>query len=278
MKCHKCGGVLEKDGKFYECFCDVVRRRAAAMPPFVRRADVLPQHLKLPLMGMVKKSLFVCSSWTDMKAVVKAIMLKHLNLFLKITSDAEIRNVYVGSAAKSAKSADFDGEFYNNLQDLMDPPALMVVRLNEISNRNKAAAGALEEALCHRLDRDKPTWILSDLDKPFQSGSHAYSDTIAELVRSGYERVVVPRIAPKVVLDGGPFGEPPTPSVQSAAPTDGPGGLFSPEPVERQEPAPRRSKPQRTSRQAPEDTGVPPELEMYGQGIAKKKGSFRRGD
>ena len=168
---------MEKDGKLYECVCAMLRRVAASMPPYIRKAEVARHHVLLPLVGMVKKSVFVLSSWPDAKAVIKVAMIRNPNLGFRIASDREIRDVYVGSTSRVAKGADEDGVF-NSLQDLMDMPGLMIVRLNELAYKNKAAPGALEEAISYRIDRDKPIWALSDTSKPFGMGSFAYSENV----------------------------------------------------------------------------------------------------
>ncbi len=210
VDCHKCDDreVVEKDGKLYECICSFLKRIASSMAPYVRKAEILPEHLTLPIIEATDKSLYVISAWMDMKAVTKAIILKNPNQLIKITSDAEIRDVFVGSKSKASKASGFEGEVFNNLQDLMDTPDLMLVRLNEITYKNKAAAGALEEALSYRLDRDKPTWVLSNMDKPFVQGSFAYSDSVAELLSTGYVRVRIPKISNQPTIDEQLFQSP----------------------------------------------------------------------
>lgn len=209
-ECEKCGGreVIDVDGKLHECICSFLKRISASMPPYIRKADILPEHLEHPIMKAVGMSVYVVAAWADMKAIIKAVMIKNPSKFVRISSDAEIRDVFVGSKSKAAKSAGFEGDVYNNLSDLMDPPDLMVIRLNEISYKNKAAAGALEEALSYRLDREKPTWVLSNLDKRFVSGSFAYSESVAELLATGYKRTSVKQIAKPLALDDGLFAEP----------------------------------------------------------------------
>lgn len=166
------------------------------MPAFIRRADVRAEHLELPILRQLKRHFLVVATWADMKAVIKAAMISHSNFFLKITSDREIRDVYVGSKSKANK-VDQESLAYNSLEDLMDPPDLCIIKLNELSYKNKAASGALEEAIAYRLDRDKPTWLFSDMDKPFTVGSHAYSDAVAELMKTSFKIQKVPRIVPE---------------------------------------------------------------------------------
>lgn len=198
-KCRECGGlgVIERDSKTFECMCAFIKRMASSMPSYIRRADLKKDHLSLSLLKNIRKHVLVIASWQDMKAVIKAAIISNPNYFIKITSDREIRDVYVGSKSKAARG-DEDGAIYNSLEDLMDPPSLMIVRLNELSYKNKAAPGALEEAISYRVDRDKPTWLYSDVDKPFTVGSHAYSDSVADLIKSSFPISRVERILTNV--------------------------------------------------------------------------------
>jgi hypothetical protein len=172
---------------------------AASMPAYIRRAEVRKEHVSLPIMAALKKHALVISAWQDMKSVVKAAMISNPNMFIRITSDREIRDVYVGSKSRAARG-DEEGSIYNSLEDLMEPPSLCIVRLNELSYKNKAAPGALEEAICYRIDRDKPTWLYSDCDRPFTVGSHAYSDSIADVIKTNFPIVRIPRILPSINL------------------------------------------------------------------------------
>lgn len=199
MACSKCRdtGVIELEGKLHECICAYLRRRAAEMPTYIRKAPVTIAHIKLDIISGVDKSYYVVASWADLKAAVKIMMIKYPNKFIKITSDREIRDVYVGATSRSAKGypdETTEGEIFNTLQDLMDLPDLVIVRLNEMYYKNKAAPGALEEAISYRTDRDKPTWVFSDVSKPFVTGCHAWSDTVNELLQTAFVKIAIPRI------------------------------------------------------------------------------------
>lgn len=208
----QCGGTgyVERDGKVFECECAFLRRRFADMPRYIRTADVKDAHVQQIPIRSVGKSLYIISSWPDMMAIIKLVMIRYRNLFLKITSDREILDVYLGKAARLAKAAesrysrgedDVGGNHYNSVQELMDPPGLCIVRLNEILYKNKAAPSVLEEALSYRLDRDKPTWILSNVDRQFQEGSVAYSDSVNYFIHSSMQTVCIPRIIPRVLMN-----------------------------------------------------------------------------
>jgi len=289
MPCEKCGdsGIIEQDGKLYECICAYIRRRAAEMPPYIRKARVTFPHLQLPVIKLIDRSLYVISSWNDIKAIIKIMMLKYPNKFIKITSDREIRDVYVGAASRSARGIssndDENLEVYNSLQDLMDLPDLMAVRLNEMHYKNKAAPGALEEALSYRLDRDKPTWVISNIDKPFVNGSHAWSESISELLNTAFQKTSIPRILPRTIVNDfvdekGHSQNIMAVSISSGISAPAPGG-FRPDLADYQaivgeaqdNPKETKEKPTKKIRSVPDsDASVDP-LAMYGSGVNKPK-------
>jgi len=199
--CKLCNGIgaFEKNEKLYECRCALVGRLSATMPAFIKRAEILPEHLALKLIDLHNKLIYVHSTWADMRAMIKILMIKYPNKFIRITSDREIRDVFVGSKSASARiSMDAEGPIYNNLQDLMDGPNLLIIRLGELSYKNKAAPGALEEAMMFRVYREmNPTWIVSDLNRPFGPGSHAYSDGLRDMLSEMFTSFNVPRISKK---------------------------------------------------------------------------------
>ena len=294
--CGRCGGsgVIERpDGLLAtECQCAVIRRLAAAMPAHIRHAEVLKAHFELDIVKTgVRNSFYVKSSWSDMKAIIKAVMMLNPSKFIRVTSDRELRDIYVGGTSRTAKGEETTG-VYNTLADIMEPPFLCIVRLNELSYKNKAAPGLLEEALSYRLDRDRPTWVVSDLDKPFGRGSFAYSDSVWDLMHSALNDILIPRISPRLQADD-QYEELSGDSKKRARTADGP----SPFQVERAEstsdpdkpakshPAQKRTDdfpareepPPRRRIQPTPDEDAPKGLGLYGKGLSGKK-TFGRGN
>lgn len=196
LKCAECpkgNGTIEKDGKLYECMCATLRRVGSTMPSYIRKAMVTPYHISLPLIRNPRNHYYILCSWSDLKAVIKLVMLLNSNRVVKITSDREIRDVYVGSKSRRAIGDNSDGEVLNSLEDLVDHPFLVILRLNELFYKNKAAAGALEEAMSIRLHKDKPLWVINNRENPFGKGSIAWSPSVEDLI-SGFEYLEIPRI------------------------------------------------------------------------------------
>lgn len=204
-KCSLCGdtGVVDVQGRMTECECSLLRRLAASMPGHIRKSYVDPGHYRHPITNSTDKSLYIFASWSDMKSLIKVVMYKHFGMFIRISSDREIRDVGVGSTSRAARGDNSEEMIYNTLQDLMSPPKLVIIRLNELAYKNKAAPGFLEEALSYRMDRDLPTWLISDRDKPFGQGCYAWSQSVWDMITTMFEKVDVPRISK------GPLIEPP---------------------------------------------------------------------
>lgn len=259
-RCARCSGlgVVERDGKLYECVCAFMRRVASAMPTYVRRAAVSREHVEHGLIGMVGKPVFLTSHWEDVKAFIKVLYIKYPTRFIRLTSDLEIKDVFVGDKSKSARTDDYSGEIFNSVSDLVEGPDLLIVRLNKLSYKNKAAAGALEEALSHRLDYDRPVWAVNDPDNPFNQASYAYSNSVWELLHTGMEKVVVGRISPAS-------------SVPAPSPLQP-----DPDPDQQVEGKPRKPRKPRVRSVPDEDDDAPDKapgrgLDMYGQGLSAKK-------
>ena len=263
MACEICGnaGVVEKDGKLYECECAELRRVAAAMPSYIRTAVVKEEHIRAKvnpttrLIDSIDKSLYIISYWNDMRAFIKLVMLKHRHKFIRIISDRELRDVFVGSTSRAARGDDSKEAVYNSIEDLVKSPDLLMIRLNELAYKNKAAAGILEEALCYRFDRNEPVWLLSNSTRPFGQGSIAYSDTVWALCRS----VPSVRVEPISPIDG---------------PTDASGTVVSvadsPLAPERVTSSPKAFVPKtksRTVRSAPDEDDRPSGFGAFGSGV-----------
>lgn len=256
-----CGGsgIVEKDGKLYECVCALLRRRAASMPPFIRTADLRAEHASHRLHDQVKKSLFILATWPDMKAIVKAVMIRHMNLFVRVTSDNDVLHAYVGAMSKKNKGE--NEATFETVGDFVGPPDLVIVRLNAITRPNKAAAGALEEAMVCRMDQDKPTWFVSDMDRPFTSSSPAHSESLWDLMEACAKvRIppILPRNNPTSVFDPDMITSDAKQSVSS-------------QPVQLAREKRRKPEKKPSHELEPEDSV----LSMYGQGVKKSK-SFGR--
>jgi hypothetical protein len=275
--CAKCSGegvlsVVVKDekgevkDKLVECECAIIKRLAGAMPPEVRMAQVHKAHAMHPITGMMGRSLFVKATYADMLSVIKAAIYKNNGRYVRTTSDAEIRNVGVGSTSRKARGEDAK-DVYNDFTDLMESPPLVVVWLNKLGHKNRAAPGFLIEALTVRIDKRKPTWVVSDLDYPFGPGSFSYSDALWSFLNIGFQRVEIPRIL-RFDEDGTVTA---APAPVMSAPVARPEPKLEPEYAAGQQEPPRRERRPQISDE--EDTTP---AGMKGMGEGNKKNRFQR--
>jgi hypothetical protein len=279
--CAKCGGmgVLDQGGpSFVECECAIVKRLSYTMPNEIARAMVLPAHVDHPIVGMVRRTLFVTVSRLDLNAILKACMYKYNGFYVRVTSDLEIKDVGVGSKSRKARGEDA-GVVYNDFSDLMDGAPLVVVRLNCLYYKNKAAAGFLMEAISCRIDKAKPLWVVEDPSSKFNEASFAWSEPMGDMLRFMFDRVEVPKIL------GGEIAKATAQAVSKITPATVP-GVVRPAPkldVE-YDSAQQQSAPPRPSRPKPPEKEPDPEPvepddglgSIMGLGSAKSK-PFRRG-
>lgn len=195
--CTKAGWCMVRVGTEdvpYECMCGHLRRVASGMPPYIRLANVEKAHVHLSVVREPRANLYIEGHWNDMRAIAKILMMTGTNGHVLIVDEIELRDVYVGSMSKAAKSQDYAGVVYNNISEFVGPPDLLIVRLNTIVNKNKAMAGVLLEAVKVRTDYGKATWLLSDIEKPFSPSSLSYSDEVMAIIAARFKKVLVPRI------------------------------------------------------------------------------------
>jgi hypothetical protein len=276
--CNGQGWCMVKDVPF-ECMCGHLKRVAAGMPPYIKQANVAREHVVLPIVRQPRENLFITASWGDMQAVIKIMMMIGTNGHIKVIDEQELIAAYVGSMGKAAKSADYVGVIYNNISDLVSPPDLAIIRLGTLSNKNKAAAGVLIDAVNTRIDYGKPTWLLCNIsdenDMPtFHQHSMSYSDDLIKIVASNFKSVFIPRINKRdadIVRD----------FMSAISPLS-----LGPDPVQQEAPRKRAPKighdpeaePERRPRreEKPEDETVGNLGSTYGVGVKPSRTKFRK--
>jgi hypothetical protein len=247
------------------------------MPAFIRTAPVLEGHIRtlLPdgktrLMDAINRSLHITAYQADMRAFIKLVMIKYSNKFVRITSDREIRDVYVGSTSSKARGEFSKEPVYNNIEDLVKSPDLLLIKLNELKSKNRAASGALEEAMCYRLDRKQPLWMVSDKREPFHDSSFAWSETIGSILRS------LVQVRVEAILPDNYVPPPPTSLESSPLAPEPVHASPSPAPTPRKEPvaspSPKPKAPVRQIRSVPDAPDeMPSGFENFGKGVKPSK-------
>lgn len=111
------------------------------------------------------------SQWTDLLPHLKwtlghKILASKTGLFpFRIVTDQRIKSVFCGDEQYKSRPASIreDVRTFNNLEDLLgDDIDLAIIKLGYLGHKNKAAPGALMEALLIRETLRKPTWVVVD--------------------------------------------------------------------------------------------------------------------
>lgn len=141
-----------------------------------------------PLVDMTKHNLLIegCS-WRGLLAHLKyTLVYKGLNHVHKVITDERIKNVFVGSESYKSRSTKVrdDVETVNSIPDLVSSDyQLLIIKLGYLGYPNKAAAGALKEALLHRESIGLPTWLVHD---PERGWTHSYDPDVGQYVEDRF--------------------------------------------------------------------------------------------
>ncbi len=236
------------------------------MPAIFRDANVRLEHARLPILNMIDKSVFLTAYEHDMNAIVKLMIIKHRKKFIKLINDQMLIDIFLGKVNITEKYENGGKLESPTLGDIINPAALLLIRTNVMKYKNKAAPGALEQCLAHRLDRSEPVWLLSYMNDAFSRASLSSSEGVWGLIQSSMLHVNIPPIFP--VAYGSVNGNR----------TDMKESPLSPEPAESSKPK-SAAKPRPAVRSAPDvDSSDPPDPPAGGlsrMGIGVKR-NFRK--
>ena len=135
------------------------------------RDIVNADHVKSPLYtsdrdGTQENLLLRCSWETACRHLKWALSAKYRQsngFFFRVVDDDLLLQVWLGKKAYRARAAGVreDVESFNDLADLLEDPALVIIRLG-IAQRNRALGDVLGLALGIRDRVSKPTWVVED--------------------------------------------------------------------------------------------------------------------
>jgi len=120
-----------------------------------------------------------------------------LNYDYKIITDQQIKAVFVGDESYKARPKETRDErpTYNSLGDLVGPSELVILRLGHLGHKNRAAAGAIKEALRIREEPGKPTWLVDEADHPWEQ-SHSYDPDLEDYISTHFKKVRIKGVDP----------------------------------------------------------------------------------
>lgn len=131
-----------------------------------------PLYRTSPKDDKTQKNLLISvDSWGDFLPHLKWVAAaKGPQHFIRIVTDMTLLNVFVGATTTKSRVSQTEKDLLvaNSLEDVLNAPDLVIIRLGHIIHFNKAAANVLLEALLIRQALGKPTWLLELGGKRFQ--------------------------------------------------------------------------------------------------------------
>lgn len=206
-KCHGRGvldGPLDSRGlpSVIRCDCVLIKELIQNVNKGWKNLYRAKKVKSSPLIKQVEKDLWFTASRNVARSHVRYVALRqgpHWNF--KVVSDADLMTAWLGSTVLQRKDIydpDVASQFasvslgYHALEDLIDPPDLLIIQLGVKSARNSAMAEVLVETLERREYVDKPTWVFDQPEHPFNDAHLCYSPTSATILNS-FERIDLKR-------------------------------------------------------------------------------------
>ena len=136
-------------------------------------------------------------SWPWLRPHIKYALALDRSLSFKIITDQQIKAVFVGNEGYRARanSPREDDPTYNTLEDLVGPYDLIILRLGHLGHKNRAAAGAIKEALRIRETLNKPTWLVDEADHPWNE-SHSYDPDLEDYIDDHFKTLKIKGVDP----------------------------------------------------------------------------------
>lgn len=151
---------------------------------------------KSPLIGLEGGNLWITASKVALQGHLHALAQTKGRLwFFKVITDVDLLDSWLPKKhdildPDVALARHVPTDRYTVLTDLTEPPDLLIIRLGVKAARNVAAPEVLLEALLHRDQHGKPTWIVDSDSSPFMAGHISYDERVAEHIE-GWKRVTL---------------------------------------------------------------------------------------
>ncbi len=212
-------------------FCGCVHRRDLMdnLKRGWKPISKVPSAPNSPLLGKQRSNVWLRSPLPDLKQHIRAAACKMAPRWrFKVITDTDLMTTWLYSA-NEVYDADVNQartRAENNssrITDLVEPWELLIIRLGVKAARNNATAEVFLEALLHRQQIDRPTWVVDSSSWPLRDGHLAWDVRVQEFL-DDFEFIEIGGIeAPPVVGTAQPqvFGiedEAPAPAEQSDSP------------------------------------------------------------
>lgn len=106
--------------------------------------------------------------------------------FVKVVSDATLMSAWLNNLSSSNREI-YDPDFIrdvraSSLEDLVESPSLLIVRLGVKGARNSAMPEVLTETISLRDHQSKPIWIVAEPDRPLEEGHLCWSRALEDSI------------------------------------------------------------------------------------------------
>lgn len=179
--------LVDKYGSFADayrtdrvCDCALEDRFRDKMGDLIHNAKQLKK--KSALDDLLDDNVFVSSTQDAFLPHLRHALKENnwQSLFVRQTTDSELRDVFVGNL-----------EDYRSLSDFASRPDLLVIYLGVLSYQNKAMDGIILESLRARAHHEKSTWIVNPPDYPFKDGHLAWSPELELYMENRFKNVEI---------------------------------------------------------------------------------------
>lgn len=204
MVCKKCGGhgfIQEDSGHMgipqaIPCECRVEKLINAQAEKAWTGLSKLAVKKKSPLTDWVEKDAIVLADKSSLATHLRSALHTYRSpyTFVKVVSDATLMSAWLSTLTMS-DSEIYDPDFRrdvraSSLEDLAEAPDLLIIRVGIKSARNSAMPEVLTEAIELRQHLGKPTWVVTDPDRPLEEGHISWSRSVEDSL-DGWDKVAV---------------------------------------------------------------------------------------
>lgn len=155
-----------------------------------------PKLESTPLLEYVTEDLFITASDDTLRQHLRHVGIRMgWSWGFKVASDADLMVAWLSNAQLVGKEI-LDPDVASvssekaSLVDLIEPPALLILRLGVKSARNSAMPEVFLETIRHRQYRQRPTWVVDQPTRRLSLGHLCFSDEVSQAL-AGWDHLTL---------------------------------------------------------------------------------------
>jgi len=202
MSCEICGGYgfVQEDGgplgipQARPCECRMIKSLDAQAEKAWKGLSEIKPRKKTILSKHLTKSIILVGEKDNLASHLRSALWDHRRpeKFVKVVSDATLMSAWLNNLSASNREI-YDPDFIrdvraSSLEDLVESPSLLIVRLGVKGARNSAMPEVMTETVALRDHLSKPLWIVTEPDRPLEEGHICWSRAFEESIE-GWETV-----------------------------------------------------------------------------------------